>query len=103
MTIRPATEADLEALIALRVQLLEAEVPEFDVALSSWFRSHLADRSFLAWVADDSGRVVAASGLTVIDRPPYPGNHGGLDGYVINMTPCQPIGGGDWRGSCWKS
>jgi len=85
MTIRPATEMDLEALIALRIQLLEAEEPGFEVALSAWFRSHLADVSFLAWVADDGGRVVAASGLTVIDRPPYPGNPRGLDGLVTNM------------------
>lgn len=85
MTIRPATKADLEALIALRIQLLEAEEPGFEATLSAWFRSHLADGSFLAWVADDAGRVVAASGLTVIDRPPYPGNHRGLDGLVTNM------------------
>ncbi len=43
--------------------------------------------------------VVAASGLTMLDRPPYPGNATGLDGYVTNMSRCRPIGGGAWRGS----
>jgi GNAT superfamily N-acetyltransferase len=40
---------------------------------------------FLAWVADDASTVVAATGLTVLDRRPYPGNLTGLDGYVTNM------------------
>jgi GNAT superfamily N-acetyltransferase len=83
--VRKATLDDIEALVSLRIQLLEANDPSFDGALRGWLRTHLADGSFRAWIADDAGTVVAASGLTVLDRPPYPGNAAGLDGYVTNM------------------
>jgi GNAT superfamily N-acetyltransferase len=85
VNIRLATLDDIEALVSLRIQLLEANEPGFDDALRAWLRTHLADGSFLAWIAQDAGTVVAASGLTVLDRPPYPGNATGLDGYVTNM------------------
>jgi GNAT superfamily N-acetyltransferase len=83
--VRKATLDDIEALVSLRTQLLEANDSSFDGALRAWLRTHLADGSFRAWIADDAGTVVAASGLTVLDRPPYPGNATGLDGYVTNM------------------
>jgi GNAT superfamily N-acetyltransferase len=83
--VRKATLDDIEALVSLRIQLLEANDPSFDGALRAWLRTHLADGSFRAWIADDAGTVVAGSGLTVLDRPPYPGNATGLDGYVTNM------------------
>ena len=85
LNVRNATRDDIEALVSLRIQLLEANDPSFDGALRAWLRTHLADGSFRAWIADDAGTVVAASGLTVLDRPPYPGNATGLDGYVTNM------------------
>jgi GNAT superfamily N-acetyltransferase len=83
--VRKATLDDIEALIRLQIQLLEANDAGFDGPLRAWLRTHLADGSFLAWIAEDGGTVVAASGLTVLDRPPYPGNATGLDGYVTNM------------------
>jgi GNAT superfamily N-acetyltransferase len=85
VNIRVATLDDIEALISLRIQLLEADDAGFDGALRAWLRTHLVDGSFLAWIAEDNGTIVAASGLTVLDRPPYPGNVTGLDGYVTNM------------------
>ena len=85
VNIRLATLDDIEALVSLRIQLLEADDASFDGALRAWLRTHPADGSFLAWIAQDAGTVVAASGLTVLDRPPYPGNATGLDGYVTNM------------------
>ena len=85
MNIRLATLDDIEALVSLRIQLLEADDASVDGALRAWLRPHLADGSFLGWIAQDAGTVVAASGLTVLDRPPYPGNATGLDGYVTNM------------------
>jgi GNAT superfamily N-acetyltransferase len=85
VNIRVATLDDIDALISRRIQLLEANDASFDGGLRAWLRTHLADGSFLAWIAEDAGTVVAASGLTVLDRPPYPGNATGLDAYVTNM------------------
>lgn len=79
MNIRLATLDDIEALVSLRIQLLEADDVGFDHVLRAWLRTHLADGSFLAWIAEDAGTVVAASGLTVLDRPPFPGNATGLE------------------------
>jgi GNAT superfamily N-acetyltransferase len=85
VNIRLATLDDIEALISLRIQLLEADDAGFDGALRTWLQTHLADGSFLAWIAEDAAAAVAASGITVLDRPPYPGNATGLDAYVTNM------------------
>jgi GNAT superfamily N-acetyltransferase len=85
VNIRLATLDDIEALVSPRIQLLEANDAGFDGALRTWLRTHLADGSFLAWIAEDAAAAVAASGLTVLDRPPYPGNVTGLDAYVTNM------------------
>jgi GNAT superfamily N-acetyltransferase len=85
VNIRLATLDDIEALVSLRMQLLEANDASFDGGLRAWLRTHLADGSFLAWIAEDAGAVVSASGLTVLDRPPYPGHATGLDGCVTNM------------------
>jgi hypothetical protein len=54
VNVRLATLDDIEALISLRIQLLEAD-PGWGDALRAWLRMHFADGSFLAWVADDAG------------------------------------------------
>ncbi len=99
MIVRLVSLGDVEALISLRIQLLEADDAGFDDALRAWLHVHLADGSFLAWIAEDAGTVVAASGLTVLDRPPYPGNATGLDGYVTNMYKLPAYRRRAWRGS----
>ncbi len=92
--IRRATAADVDALVELRTALF-TEIGRLgpDPAEVAWFRdanrAYLAESipagSFLAWVAEVDGRVVATSGLVLFPVPPQPENPGGLVAYVMNM------------------
>ena len=95
-TIRPATLADLEALVRLRIALMcemgaisAADSPE-TAALSEAMRHYIVAElpagRFLAWVGlDDAGEVIAASGLVFVQKPPSPQNHSGREAYIMNM------------------
>jgi GNAT superfamily N-acetyltransferase len=100
-SIRRATVADSEALVALRLALLrdagdlrrEADAPALADALRRYLAATLPRGEFLAWVAEADGRVVASGGLVLFTGPPTAGNPAGRGGYVMNMyTP--PA----WRG-----
>jgi GNAT superfamily N-acetyltransferase len=92
-TVRPATAADIEPLVALRLALLREAgelPPDGDGAvLAAATRAYLARAlpagEFLAWVAEAGGAVVATSGLNLFHRAPYPGNLTGREGFVLNM------------------
>ena len=75
------TEADIENCISLRIKQLTEEytsegrkVPE-DVnlagALRDFYQRHLADGTFVSWLAMDGDRIVGTSGMTFVEKPPY--------------------------------
>ncbi len=93
LTIRRATQADVEALARLRLALLRElgnvrdeseEAPLLD-AMRDYFQRTMATDKFLAWVAEVDGQVVAISGLVLFERPPDAGNPAGVDAYLMNM------------------
>lgn len=78
--IRRATTEDLDALVALRVQLQretgelsDEQVAEVGEAKRRWFAAHLAGEDFEAWVAQVGSDLVACSGVSLLATPPYPG------------------------------
>ena len=90
--IRRAGVEDIEALAGLRLELLkDADElgPGPPSVLARSIRQYLATAiragRFLAWVAEADGRVVATSGLVLLEKPPSGGNPDGLEAYVMNM------------------
>ena len=75
LTYRRMTESDIEAYIDLRVRQLREEgaTEDFDLrpALRDHYARHLADDTFVAWLAVDGGRIVATSGMSFVEKPPY--------------------------------
>lgn len=75
ITYRRATEADLESLIALRITQLREEGAKEDVdlrpSLTDYYHRHIADGSFVSWLALDGERIVATGGLSLVEKPPY--------------------------------
>ena len=75
LTYRRMTESDIEAYIDLRVRQLREEgaTEDFDLrpALRDYYARHLPDGTFVAWLAVDGGRVVATSGMSFVEKPPY--------------------------------
>ena len=86
---RLMTALDIEAYIALRVrQLREAGATE-DVdlapALRDYYDCHLSDDTFRAWLAVEDGRIVATSGMSLAEKPPYFSNPAGRIGLLSGM------------------
>lgn len=98
MIIRQARAADIPALVALRMELFcevgELVTPQADPALwqatLDYFTRAMSEESALSWLAEadtqEGGKqIVAAGTLALFERPPYPGNLAGVEGYLLNM------------------
>ncbi|HHQ4565590.1 MULTISPECIES: GNAT family N-acetyltransferase [unclassified Aeromonas] len=93
MIIRQATQADIPALVTLRMALfcevgeLSEPLADLDLwqATSRYFSTAQAEESARSWVAEVDGEVVASATLALFVRPPYPGNLAGREGYLLNM------------------
>ena len=81
--------ADVETFIELRVaQLLEegaCETRDLRPALRDHYARHLADGTFVSWLARQDGAIVATSGLSIVEKPPYFGCPTGRIGLVSSM------------------
>ena len=86
---RKLTENDLETFIALRVAQLREEGAreELDLrpALRDYYRRHLADGTFVSWLAVAEGRIIGTSGMSFVEKPPYFGCPTGRIGLLSSM------------------
>ena len=75
ITYRKLTEADLDTFIAIRIMQLREEGAREDVdlvpALKDYYRRHMADGTFVSWLALDRDRIIATSGMSFVEKPPY--------------------------------
>lgn len=90
--IRPANAADIPLLIELRLAQMQsmdrhdaAQLAELAAASEAYFRAHLPDGSFRAWLADVEGQVAACGGLVIRQAPPTYHNLSGREGYILGM------------------
>ena len=75
------TENEVEALIALRIRQLteeytsEGKTPpegvDLESALRDYYRRHMADGTFVSWLAFDGDKIVGTSGMSFVEKPPY--------------------------------
>lgn len=75
------TEAELETFIDMRITQLTEEyevsgrtVPkdvDLKSALFDYYRKHMADGTFVSWLAMDGVRIVGTSGMSFVEKPPY--------------------------------
>ena len=75
------TDAELDTFISIRIGQLTEEyltagktVPE-DVdlrfALKDFYHRHMADGTFISWIAMDGGQIIGTSGMSFVEKPPY--------------------------------
>ena len=83
------TENDLPAFIELRITQLREEGATEDIdlipALNDYYKRHLADGTFVSWLAVDEGRIVGTSGMSFVEKPPYFGCPNGRIGLLSSM------------------
>ncbi len=75
------TEAELETFIDMRIgQLTEEyvsegrEVPknvDLKSALFDYYHKHMADGTFVSWLAMDGDTIIGTSGMSFVEKPPY--------------------------------
>ena len=86
---RKLEESDLETFIAMRVAQLREEgaKEKLDLAPALWdyYRRHLSDGTFIAWLALDGGRIVGTSGMSFVEKPPYFSCPSGRIGLLSSM------------------
>ena len=86
---RRLTAEDLDAFIAMRIAQLREEGAreEFDLtpALYDYYARHMADGTFVSWLAVKNGRIVGTSGMSFVEKPPYFGCPSGRIGLLSSM------------------
>ncbi len=81
--------AMLGEYISLRIKQLREEGAKEDIelepALRDYYERHMADGSFVAYVALDDGRIIGTSGMSFVERPPTFGCPNGKIGILSSM------------------
>lgn len=89
MTYRRLTENDLEVFIKMRINQLREEGARKEIdlepALWDYYQRHMADGTFISWVAVDNKKIVGTSGMSIVEKPPYFGCPSGKIGILSSM------------------
>lgn len=89
ISYRRLTASYLDVFISMRIaQLREegaAEDADLSPALRDYYQRHMADGTFVSWLAVDGGKIVGTSGLSVVEKPPYFGCPSGKIGLLSSM------------------
>ena len=86
---RKLTENDLETFINMRINQLREEgaTDEMDLspALMDYYQRHLANGTFVSWLALDGDNIIGTSGMSFVEKPPYFGCPTGRIGLLSSM------------------
>lgn len=89
ITYERLTEAQLDTFIQMRIKQLREEgaTEEIDLvpALQDYYKRHMADGTFVSWLALDGERIVGTSGMSFVEKPPYFGCPTGRIGLLSSM------------------
>ncbi len=89
ITYRKLEEKDLETFIRMRITQLREEGATEDLdlvpALMDYYHRHMADGTFVSWLAVDDDRIVGTSGMSFVEKPPYFGCPTGRVGLLSSM------------------
>lgn len=89
ITYRKLTGNDLEIFIRMRISQLREEGAREDLdlvpALTDYYHRHMADGTFVSWLAVDGGKIVGTSGMSFVEKPPYFGCPSGRIGLLSSM------------------
>ena len=80
---------DLETFISMRITQLREEgaTDEMDLspALMDYYQRHLANGTFVSWLALDGDKIIGTSGMSFVEKPPYFGCPTGRIGLLSSM------------------
>lgn len=83
------TVNELDTFIDLRIKQLREEGGEENIdlkpALRTYYDKHMADGTFVSWLAFDGDKVVGTSGMSFVEKPPYFACPNGKIGLLSSM------------------
>ena len=89
LTYKRLTEKELPAFIEMRINQLREEGATEDSdlrpALKDYYNRHMADGTFVSWLAMDGNKIVGTSGMSFVEKPPYFGCPSGKMGLLSSM------------------
>ena len=86
---RRLTESELDTFIEMRINQLREEGAKEDIdlrpVLKDYYLRHLADGTFVSWLAFDGEKIVGTSGMSFVEKPPYFACPSGKIGLLSSM------------------
>ena len=83
------TERELNTFIDMRIHQLREEGAKEKIdlapALRVYYDRHMADGTFVSWLAFDGDRIIGTSGMSFVEKPPYFGCPSGKMGLLSSM------------------
>ena len=80
---------DLDEFIRIRIGQLREEgaTEDYDLkpALLDYYNRHMADGTFVSYIAVDGDKIVGTSGMSFVEKPPYFGCPSGKLGLLSSM------------------
>lgn len=89
ITYQKLTKAQLDTFIQMRIRQLREEGATEDIdlvpALLDYYDRHMADGTFVSWLAMDGDKIVGTSGMSFVEKPPYFGCPSGRIGLLSSI------------------
>lgn len=86
---RHLTKNELDTFIEMRINQLREEGAKEDIdlrpALKAYYLRHLADGTFVSYLAFDGEKIVGTSGMSFVEKPPYFACPSGKIGLLSSM------------------
>lgn len=83
------TGKELDIFIQMRINQLREEGATEDIdlvpALRDYYDRHMADGTFVSWLAMDGEKIIGTSGMSFVEKPPYFGCPSGRIGLLSSM------------------
>lgn len=83
------TENELDRFIIMRINQLREEGARENIdlapVLKDYYMRHMADGTFVSWLALDGNKIIATSGMSFVEKPPYFGCPSGRIGLLSSM------------------
>lgn len=83
------TEKELDIFIDKRIHQLREEGAKEEIdlvpALKDYYQRHMAEGTFVSWIALDGNTMIGTSGMSFVEKPPYFGCPSGKIGLLSSM------------------
>ena len=84
------TEKELDTFIQMRINQLREEgaTEDIDLApvLKDYYIRHMADGTFVSWLAMDGDEIIGTSGMSFVEKPPYFGCSSGVERRFLSFS-----------------